>query len=277
MKTMLWLLVAAAGFGLMLFSAVAFQGPASPPSASDGQVYVAPAPFYTFAVGQALLFLGCSFLLVRLCTFLAPRVRSSLLGAPLVEIHTRRRLFLTLALVYFGLAVLFAVVVYQVPDVQRSLVATVRKALKTGPLVPVAQAYASRSIVRAALMTVAINFTLGSFAVITLPSLIVPGVGALMAVLRAALWGLVLAPTNPLLLRRMAPHSLTMFLEGAGYVLAGFFALLVPIYLLRRSEGETVLRRYGKAVVVNLKGNLLVLIVLAVSAVYEAVEVILQS
>lgn len=276
MKTMLWLLVGAAGFGLMFFSAAALQGPASQSSGTGDQEYVAAAPFFVFVAGEALLLLAGSFLFTKLWGFLATRVRSSFIRIPIEEIRKRGRLFLALLLIYFGTVVLLTIVAYQVPEVQRSLLATVREALKKGPLAPVAQAYASRSIVRAALMTLGINFTLGSLAFITLPSLIVPGIGALMVLIRAGTWGLVLAPTNPLLLRAMVPHSLTLFLEGSGYVLAAFFALLVPIYLFSRKEGERVVVRYGKALLMNLKGNLLVLIVLAVAALYEAIEVILQ-
>jgi hypothetical protein len=65
-------------------------------------------------------------------------------------------------------------------------------------------------------------------------------------------------------------------LEGEGYVLATVFAVLVPVYLFRSEPDATIGSRYGRALVINLKGNLLVLGVLAVAAVYEAIEVIWQ-
>jgi len=60
------------------------------------------------------------------------------------------------------------------------------------------------------------------------------------------------------------------------YVLAAFFTLLIPVYLFRKAEGPSPLRRYGKALLMNVRGNLLVAIVLAVAAIYEAIEVILS-
>jgi hypothetical protein len=98
-----------------------------------------------------------------------------------------------------------------------------------------------------------------------------------MAVLRATLWGLLLAPTFVLLSLGMLPHCATLLLEGEGYILAAFFGLLVPIYMLEPEQGVGVWRRYGRALMMNLKAMLLVAIVLATAACYEAVEVILMS
>jgi len=242
-----------------------------------GRARTHAAQFWAFVSGQALLLLGGSFLLTALYVSLASRLRPGFIRTPLAEIQKRKRLFLALHLVYFGAVVLFTVLVHRVPELQHFLPVLVRAELKEGPLALVTRAYASKNVVWAALVTLGINFTLGSLAFITLPSLIVPGIGALLAFFRAAAWGLVLAPTNPLLLRGMVPHSLVLFLEGSGYVLAAFFALLVPIYLFSRKQGERVVVRYGRALLMNVRGNLLVLIVLAVAALYEALEVILQS
>jgi hypothetical protein len=74
----------------------------------------------------------------------------------------------------------------------------------------------------------------------------------------------------------MLPHSFTILLEGEGYVVASFFGLLVLVYLFRKAEGPSILGRYAKALLMNLRGNLLVAIVLAIAAIYEAIEVILS-
>jgi hypothetical protein len=74
----------------------------------------------------------------------------------------------------------------------------------------------------------------------------------------------------------MLPHSGTLLLEGEGYILATFFGLLIPVYLFRADVGSSLLARYRHAFVLNLKGNLVVALVLVVAAVYEAIEVILQ-
>jgi hypothetical protein len=165
-----------------------------------------------------------------------------------------------------------------------------------GVLAVAGKAYASGNMLWAAFVTFVINFFLGSFAMISLPSMIVPGSGALLAGFRATLWGLLLGPSEASLARLMLPHLGTLLLEGGGYILATFFAILIPIYLFGQgkphekpaecddfsvAEGasapETRMHRFGQAVLLNLKGNSLVAIVLAVAACYEAVEVILMA
>ena len=91
------------------------------------------------------------------------------------------------------------------------------------------------------------------------------------------MWGILLAPTFSILALAMLPHSWTLLLEGEGYILAAFFALLIPIYMCRPDMGGGVLRRYGRALLINAQGALLTFVVLAVAACYEALEVILMS
>jgi hypothetical protein len=71
------------------------------------------------------------------------------------------------------------------------------------------------------------------------------------------------------------PHSFTLLLEGEGYILASFFVLLVPIYLCSPPAGPSLRTRYVRSILLNFQGNLLVLGVLAVAAIYEATLVIL--
>jgi hypothetical protein len=142
-----------------------------------------------------------------------------------------------------------------------------------------------------------INFVLGSFVMITLPSLIIPGSGVLLSIVRATLWGLLLGPAEASLAMGMVPHTGTLLLEGAGYILATFFALLIPISLFRsrqtekpammdelqsdqpfyETERDTAWSRFRRSVRLNFKANVLIAIVLAVAACYEAVEVILMA
>jgi hypothetical protein len=290
MARLAWLVVAVLGAGLLVGSRYMVETPTvaaqqGSGSLNDGTVgelaqteaeeepqLVGAGPFFTFLVGEALFLTGCSFLLCTLYSGLARKVTGGWLHEPFQELLVRRRLLLSLHLVYFGLVVGFFLVAYILPGVQHSLLSEVRGALPK----PVVAAYKSGNIPVAAIATFLTNFFLGSLACITVPSLIVPGIGVLVPVVRSSLWGFLLAPTNPRLLAVMVPHSGTLLLEGAGYVLAAFFALMVPVYLFgRRREGETG-GRYAAALRVNAKGNVLVLVVLAVAAIYEAVEVILQ-
>jgi hypothetical protein len=65
-----------------------------------------------------------------------------------------------------------------------------------------------------------------------------------------------------------------MLLEGAGFIMATFFGLLIPIHACQPKLGGDFFSRYGRAVLLNLQGNVWVVAVLVVSALYEAVEVI---
>jgi hypothetical protein len=119
-------------------------------------------------------------------------------------------------------------------------------------------------------VTFGINFLLGSLAYITLPSVLLPGSGAFLACIRATAWGLLLAPTLQPLAYAMLPHSLTLLLEGEGYILAALFGLLIPVHILQSSLGGNPLTRFGRVVLLNLKAKFWIALVLAVAAIYEA-------
>ncbi|UCG47089.1 MAG: hypothetical protein JSU94_16515 [Phycisphaerales bacterium] len=242
----------------------------------SGMIRTAKQPFCLYIAGMTLLLLGGSLFLAELYCTLSKRVRNRWLRTALAEVAQHKRLFVTMHLVYFGIVVLLMLFVYGQPELQTCLLMGAKAQVTggSGPLGVAGKAYMSRSIPQAAVVTFAVNFLLGSLAVITLPSLIIPGVGVLVAGLRAVLWGLLLAPCFAGLSGMMLPHSVTLLLEGEGYVIATFFALLVPTYLCRKSDGVRLATRYKKGLLANLAGNLLVAIVLAVAAVYEAIEVI---
>jgi hypothetical protein len=237
-----------------------------------------PGPFYLYIVGMLLLFLGGSLVLFKVYCILSGRIGNKWLRLPLGEIVKYKRLFVTLHLIYFGLVVLFAVVAYLLPELQVSLLAGISSQVidGSGPLAAVGRAYMSKDILRAAVTTFAINFPFGSVACITLPSIIIPGSGVLLAILRASIWGLLLSPSFVDLSGPMLPHSITLLLEGEAYIMASFFGVLILVYLFRKAEGPTAPRRYGRALLMNVRGNLWVAIVLVVAAVYEAIEVILS-
>ena len=237
-----------------------------------------PAAFFIYVGGLALLLLGGCLALFALYCILADRIRNKWLQLPLAEIRKYKHLFIAMHLVYFGAVVVFMLVSYAVPELQSCFLVGVSSQLTEGSgiLGIAGEAYASKNMLRAAVTTFAINFPFGSLLCITLPSIIIPGSGALIAGLRASLWGLILAPSFSTLSAMMVPHSLTLLLEGHAYVIAAFFGVLVLVYLFRKAEGPSAGTRYGRALLMNVRGNLLVIIVLAVAAVYEAIEVILM-
>ena len=240
-------------------------------------IWTQPAAFYVYIAGMLLLLFGGFLALYKLYCLLAEKLSNKWLGPPLAEIHRYRYLFIALHVIYFGTVILLMLVAYQLPEFQFSLLAGVKAQVAggSGPLGVAGKAYMSKNIPLAAVTTVVINFFIGSLAVITLPSLILPGVGILVLGFRSLLWGLLLAPSFVDFSGMMLPHSFTLLLEGEAYVVAGFFALLVPVYLFRKSEGPGLVNRYGKALLMNIRGNILVAIILAIAAIYEAIEVIM--
>ena len=225
-----------------------------------------------------MLLAGGSALFIRLYLTVAGRTVPALIRAPLVEFASRRRLLIAVHTAYFGTMLFMATAAYDMPTLQRMLLLQTQGAIDSGngPLAVAGKAYASHSIPAAAGVTFAVNLALGSLVSITLPSVVMPGCGALLALVRAAMWGFLLAPTSAELARTMLPHSITLLIEDEGYILAMFFALLIPIHLADGRYGPTVARRFGHALAVNASGILLVAAVLAVAAMYEATEVILM-
>lgn len=236
-----------------------------------------PGAFCLYFAGLALLFLGGCMVLYKLYCLLADRLGNKWLRTPLAEIRRYRHLFIAMHGIYFGVVLLFMLVAYCLPELQFCLLSAIKSQVTdgSGPLGVAGKAYLSGSIPLAAVTTFAINFFLGSLVCITIPSVIVPGAGVLLCALRAAMWGLLLAPSVDILAGMMLPHSLTLLLEGEAYVVAAFFGLLVLVYLFRRAEGPGIARRYGRALLLNLKGNFLVATVLIIAAIYEAIEVIM--
>ncbi|MGA2061038.1 MAG: hypothetical protein ABSG67_11200 [Thermoguttaceae bacterium] len=234
--------------------------------------------YYNYALGVLLFLLGGSGLLIRIYLFAARRITNAWIGAPLAEISRHWKLFSLMHAVYFGLFLIGMLVIYEAPLLQDFMLTVIGGQIESesGPLGVAGMAYESRNVAVAAVVTLLINFFAGSLLVITLPSVIVPGIGVLMAVFRATMWGILLAPSYMVLAWGMLFHSGTLLLEGEGYILAAFFALLVPIYLFSPKEGENIGARYAQAVLMNLKGNIIVFIVLAIAASYEAIEVIMQ-
>jgi hypothetical protein len=238
---------------------------------------IGPGGFYLTLLGEGMFLLGGSGVLIALFAA-ASKLRLGILHDPLAALTTHRRLTWTVHLVYFGLYLLAAALVFQAPDLRNALQAVIQTDLQKGGgiLHRAGTAYLSGHIAWAALVTFAINFFAGTLLVLTLPSCVIPGSGVLVAAFRAVLWGLILVPATLQQAFVMLPHSGTLLLEGEGYILAAFFGLMVPLSLRRQptDSGSETKGGYRRAVLLNLKGSLLVALVLAVAATYEATEVI---
>jgi hypothetical protein len=161
---------------------------------------------------------------------------------------------------------------------QDQLLQSIGEAFMTGPLSFVGNAYINAQVLAAIGATFFVNLLAGSFATITLPSLLIPFSGLLVGFYRAVLWGLILSPAHPDLRLVMIPHFLTLILEGQAYILtmlAAYIqgrAFLWPhtVGLERRGQGYLEgLKRTGKIYV-------LVILTLLVAAIYEVIEVVIM-
>ena len=194
----------------------------------------------------------------------------------LAVVKEHRRAYLVLNLLYYGLIVAAMVYAAFNPDLQRTLWTEVGRGFSTGPLEELVGAYSGGQILLAAGLTFAVNLLGGSFAFITLPSLIIPFSGLLVGVYRALLWGLLFSPTG-VVGAGFLFHLPTIILEAQAYVLAMLAAYVQGVAFLRpkKSVGVRTHRQgYWEGVKLSVRLYLLVVAVLLVAAVYEAGSVI---
>jgi hypothetical protein len=188
-------------------------------------------------------------------------------------IRKHRRAYWILNAIYYGLIAVAMMVVSLHPNLQQALGIGVQKDFQKS-LPGLVSAYQTGNILKASLWTFMVNSTGGSFASVTLPSLIVPFSGMLLMTARMILWGLMFSPTTHMLRVVMAMHWLTIVLEGQAYILTAFGSyLLGKWWLFPKSGGmQTHLEGYVAGLKANFALYSLILPVLAISAVYEASE-----
>jgi len=199
-----------------------------------------------------------------------------IIQSALETIKESRCAYIVLNLVYYGLVICGMIYVAFNPSLQQSLLEFVGSAFTQGPFSAVGSAYVGGQVLQAMVLTFVVNLILGSIVWITLPSLVIPFSGLLLGAYRAILWGLLLSPTTPELRLVMIPHSLTLILEGQAYILAMLAAYVQGrAFLWPRSVGAATRRQgYGSGVKRSVRIYLLVVLLLAVAAIYEALEVI---
>ncbi len=193
---------------------------------------------------------------------------------PIGIIKENKREFFALSFLYFGLVATSMAYSVFFPEVQSSLIETVRTAVLKAPWI--VEAYTSGNFPMAAVLTLLVNLVFASFVYITLPSLIIPFGGIALGCARAVGWGLILAPTSPEIARDMLTHSMVLALEGEGYVISMFAVYLLwkGVFWPKKIGEEKLLNAYLAGIRKTAYLYVLVTSVLAVSAIYEAFEVI---
>lgn len=190
------------------------------------------------------------------------------------------KLFLIINAIYFGAILLGALIALAYPDIQMSLIMATGQTYGTGGLLSsVGDAYLSGNIVVAAVLTFVVNFFLGTIGMIIIPSLILPFWALLFCTYRALIWGILLVVPIPgvLPLSTLAPHYITLLLEGEAYIVAMFACTRGLIALLKPGSfgTDSRLQAYKQAIIDIGKLLLVVALLLAVAATYEAIEVTL--
>jgi hypothetical protein len=193
-------------------------------------------------------------------------------------VQENRRAYIVINILYYGLVMICMIYVAFNLKLQQSLLDEIGAAFMTGPLAFVGQAYVNARIFTAILSTFFINLFVGSFASITLPSLIIPFAGILVGIYRAVLWGLLLSPANPDLRLVMIPHSITLIIEGQAYILTMLAAYVHGrAFLWPKFVGvESRAKGYLEGLKQTGKLYVLVILTLAIAAVYEVIEVVIM-
>lgn len=200
-----------------------------------------------------------------------------LFGQPLAIVREHRRAYLALNVFYYALVVLGMAYALVNPALQQTMLSAAGVAFSQGPLSAVGDAYLNAKVFEATGLTFVVNLFVGSFATITLPSLIVPFSGLLMGAYRAFLWGLIYSPTSPQLQTILLPHSVTLLVEGQAYILALLGVVIQGRALLFPRTVGAASRRQGMWQGIKLSAQLyvLVILVLALAAIYEVLESVL--
>lgn len=187
------------------------------------------------------------------------------------------KLLLAVNVFYFGILLIGALIALLRPDVQGYWLGVLAAGLKSGPLAPVGSAVEAGQYINLVIQIFKINTITGTLLFITLPSLIFPPWALLLGGWRALIWGMAfVVPYGHLTFGKLIFHYITMLIEGEAYVIAIFASLrLIEALVWPGRFGErSRLRAYAQAIIDNAKLLLLVILLLAIGAVYEAFEVL---
>lgn len=191
-------------------------------------------------------------------------------------IKQHQRAFIVLNAAFYGLVAASMLVTLVMPELQAHFKPSIDESFaKPGLFNAVAGAYASRDLPAAMGMTFLVNLVVASFSMATLPSFVIPFVGIAVPLYRGFLWGVMFAPIGPLAVI-LIPHSLTLLIEGQAYVLVAFAAYVqARMFLWPERYGLTRHRDgYRAGAVSTLKLYALVVLALAMGAIYEVIEAI---
>jgi hypothetical protein len=200
--------------------------------------------------------------------------RKGILGRSLTLIRDHWRAYLAAHITYYASLVVGIIIVILNRDIQLEVWEGVEQSLgEGGALSTVGEAYITQQALRAFILTFVINLVLGTFVTITLPSLIVPCSGWLIAFYRAVLWGIIFAPIQGMDLASGLLLVILLVLEGEGYILGmvGVWLHGRAVFFHRRLGYGGLGRGYLAGVKQMALMYVPTILVLLVAAVYEVI------
>ncbi len=191
-------------------------------------------------------------------------------------IRENRKAYITLNITFYSLLFMTMIVAVFTPDIQAELMEKF-SSTKSGPIFYLFNTLRNADVLKAILVIFSINFFSASLLFMTIPSLIIPFVGILTFVYRAIIWGFSCSPASPhISFFMILIHSVTLILEGQAYILVMFAIYLHgSAFLWPRKAGVD---EFDSGYLVGLKRSIkiypMVIILLAIAAIYEALSLV---
>lgn len=206
------------------------------------------------------------------------RFRHTDLGASLpllAEIARRKRLWIGLHVLNYGLLLGLMLVAVRYPLINMSLSTFMAQMFTEGELSYIGSAYAAGNIWDAALATFFNNYISATLVMTLGISLILPGIGVVKTAGSLLLMGFVMAPLWTGLLSGYSYHSVTIVLEIEAYTLAAFATATYAIAFVRGLAQGALAEHWSRGMRFMIDAALLSGLQLALAAAYEAATLIL--
>lgn len=240
---------------------------------AGGIARTTPALALGTVAGLMLVALGGVLIQLRFFHWLSARPQR--VFAPIFRDMAQHRLLLwTLHGLCYGLWFSWMLVAREFPLTNMRLMQLVRITFSEGDLSYIGTAYASGDIWMATLATFFHNYVVQTLALTIIPSFIIPFWGLLKNLLSFMLIGFAMAPIWIGISEGYIYHSITMVVELEGYILASFMVTRLPIRCFKGFFARSFWSEYLSGLRVIASGTLLVGIILAVAALYEAATLI---
>ena len=187
----------------------------------------------------------------------------------------------TLHILLYGAFFGFGALAIAFPLANLGLVEFVHGIFAEGNLKHLGDAYLEGNVAAASFWTWFNNFVVQTVLLTMIPAALIPFAGTAWAIskhmLSFCLVGFVMAPLWSDSIGVLPLHAITITVELEAYVIAAFVATVFPIRIVKAVASEDPLGGYLSGLRVLASGTLLVGVVLAIVALYEAVTLILLS